>query len=196
MILVLPQLMKKNNSDDYIAKIAAQNIQDKYSEHMSTAALSYVASNLRDEFEKNVGKNAFEKYSSLLTAIDATESIMRFIDSTDKALDIMDEGVLVNYMDQSAKKAYNVYIARRCSDSFDSASLNDLRLSAIMTLIASKKAYRIGKLAEKEGYVFFWTGPTDFRVDPNSEDFERLNNEYNILMNSRDSILESFELLD
>ena len=132
---------EKNNSDDYIAKIAAQNIQDKYSEHMSTAALSYVASNLRDEFEKNIGKNAFEKYSSLLTAIDATESIMRFIDSTDKALDIMDEGVLVNYMDQSAKKAYNVYIARRCSDSFDSASLNDLRLSAIMTLIASKKAY-------------------------------------------------------
>lgn len=52
MILVLPQLMKKNNSYDYIAKIAAQNIQDKYSEHMTTAALSYVASNLRDEFEK------------------------------------------------------------------------------------------------------------------------------------------------
>lgn len=149
MILVLPQLMKKNNSYDYIAKIAAQNIQDKYSEHMSTAALSYVASNLRDEFEKNVGKNAFEKYSSLLTAIDATESIMRFIDSTDKAPDIMDEGVLVNYMDQSAKKAYNVYIARRCSDSFDSASLNDLRLSAIMTLIASKKAYSINILSGK-----------------------------------------------
>lgn len=140
---------EKNNSDDYIAKIAAQNIQDKYSEHMSTAALSYVASNLRDEFEKNVGKNAFEKYSSLLTAIDATESIMRFIDSTDKALDIMDEGVLVNYMDQSAKKAYNVYIARRSSDSFDSASLNDLRLSAIMTLIASKKAYSINILSGK-----------------------------------------------
>lgn len=60
----------------------------------------------------------------------------------------------------------------------------------------AKNHPRIGKLAEKEGYVFFWTGPTDFRVDPNIEDFERLNNEYNILMNSRDSILESFELLD
>ena len=58
--------MKKNNSDDYIAKIAAQNIQDKYSEHMSTAALSYVASNLMDEFEKNVGKNAFENTAPCL----------------------------------------------------------------------------------------------------------------------------------
>lgn len=55
---------------------------------------------------------------------------------------------------------------------------------------------RIGKLAENSEYVFFWTAPTDLRVDESSEDFERLYNEYNILYNTRDSILESFKLLE
>ncbi len=55
---------------------------------------------------------------------------------------------------------------------------------------------RIGKLAENSDYVFFWTGPTDLRVDESSEDFERLYNEYNILYNTRDSILKSFKLLE
>ncbi len=60
----------------------------------------------------------------------------------------------------------------------------------------SKNHPRIGKLAENSDYVFFWTGPTDLRVDPNSSDFERLHEEYNILYNTRDSILESFKLLN
>lgn len=60
----------------------------------------------------------------------------------------------------------------------------------------SKVHPRIGKLDENSDYVFFWTGPTDLQVDINSSDFDRLYEEYNILCNTKDSVLESFKLLN
>lgn len=56
--------------------------------------------------------------------------------------------------------------------------------------------WTIDKLAENSEYVFFWTWATDLQVDINDKDFERLYEEYNILYNTRDSIIESFKLLE
>lgn len=60
----------------------------------------------------------------------------------------------------------------------------------------SKNLPMYGKLAENSEYVFFWMAPTGLPIDPVDADSKRLLEEYYLLSDTRDSILESFKLLE
>lgn len=53
-----------------------------------------------------------------------------------------------------------------------------------------------GKLAENSDYVFFYIGRSDLPIDPVDENSKRLLEEFNLLSNTRESILETFRLLE
>jgi len=90
------------------------------------------------EFVKEVGEE-----SALGTAFapyKVTVSLLKV--GLSKEFQVVEDTGLINHMDALVEKAYRVYESRYMSDfDFSIKGLEDLRLSAIMTLVASRHAY-------------------------------------------------------
>lgn len=118
------------------AKQAAYTVQALYGEKYADKLLAAVETGLRDFICVDLPKDAVSKvvapYSIALT-------ITKLIKPDE--FETIHDFSLLDIMDETAETSYDVYISRKFSGKFDTKSLDDLRLSALMTLVSSRYAY-------------------------------------------------------
>ncbi len=141
------------STNDY-GRVAANVISDAYSDSFTTAAVTTVANEVYDKVvDKTIGEIPKALFSNLSSAVKASTSIMKFIPSTKSALEMMDENVKLNLYHDISKNSYNAFTRRIYSDKLTTDTLENARLSLLMTMLGSKNAYGadiFGKTYEKD----------------------------------------------
>ncbi len=118
------------------ASHAAYNIQALYGEEYAGRLCAASETAFREYFNKNLPKKAISK---TVAPYAITVAFTKFIIPEDfKTIHNMS---LIYAMDEVSSTAYDAFLSLKYNNDFSFSSLNDLRLSAIMALVASRHAY-------------------------------------------------------
>lgn len=118
------------------ASQAAYNIQGLYGEEYAGRLCAASETAFREYLNKNLPKKAIAK---TVAPYAITVAFTKFIVPEDfKTIHNMS---LIYVMDEVSATAYDTFLSLKYNNDFSFSSLNDLRLSAIMALIASRHAY-------------------------------------------------------
>lgn len=128
---------KRENTPSYRA---ALSIRSLYSEQYSGRLLAATSKTLRDFVVKDLSKKVMTGTLSGIKPYKLAFDITKLI--LPEEFKTIHADSLLYVMDAAVQKSYDTYIDRKYNGKFDTESLNNLRLCAIMALVSSKYAYK------------------------------------------------------
>lgn len=122
--------------------LAATRVQQMYSDEAAEAVTGAAWETLESIVFEEVADmmaDGITKTIPWIAVYDATAEVLEALGILD--FQIMRDIAVLELMQNAIDKSYQVYLARMISGEFDTESLNDLRLSAIMALLASRNTF-------------------------------------------------------
>lgn len=124
------------------ARLAAYTVEKSFNEDYATSVVTKITSDVYDDIiEEAIEEIPKAISSSLFSAVKSTGLVLKWIPSTKKSLEMMDENVQLNYYHDIAKDAYSSYMTNIFSEDLNGEKLENARLSLLMAMLTSKNAY-------------------------------------------------------
>lgn len=119
---------------------AAQNVQGIYGDNVADQMIAVTQTGIREAVVEALQEETMKKVG--VTPWSWAFSLTKVIMEKSDLYAPIEKGAIIDLVDNSADISYKTYIRRINEMKFDEESLNGLRLSAIMSLVTSRYAYK------------------------------------------------------